>query len=64
MTAPDRAADLATLTEALAGDGYGWLAARLSTPAPLKCPRCGTLTHPAAGLIVPACPKCYPDEAR
>jgi hypothetical protein len=63
-TAAERDADAATLREALAGDGYGWLAARLGAPAPLRCPRCGTLMHPAAGLIVPACPQCYPGEVR
>lgn len=60
---PRQLGDLDLLAAALAGDGYGWLAARLPAPVPLACPRCGGLLLPRIGAIVPACPACYPAEA-
>ncbi|MGW4791789.1 hypothetical protein ACWEPC_05150 [Nonomuraea sp. NPDC004297] len=43
---------------ALAGDGYGWLAAFLPPPRALTCPRCG---HPMRLASIPLlwqCPTC------
>jgi hypothetical protein len=50
---------------ALAGDGYGWLAALLPAPAAPACDRCGTVMRlPAAAPVIWACPSCYPQEAQ
>ena len=49
---------------ALAGDGYGWLAALLPAPQPPACGECGQpMSLPAAAPVLWACPACHPAEA-
>lgn len=58
------AADPATSDAALAGDGYGWLAAALPTPRPPACPACRRpAVLPARAPVVWTCPHCHPMEA-
>jgi hypothetical protein len=55
--------DPAASDAALTGDGLGWLADLLASPAPPVCESCG---HPMSLPAVPvlwACPACHPQEA-
>jgi len=59
------AADPAVSDAALAGDGYGWLAAVLPAPEPPSCPACRRPTVlPSAAPVLWTCPRCHPEEAR
>lgn len=59
------AADPTTSDAALAGDGYGWLAAALPAPSPPTCPTCHRATVlPAGAPVLWTCPHCHPVEAR
>jgi hypothetical protein len=56
--------DPAASDAALAGDGYGWLAALLPGPQPPACEACGQpMSLPAAAPVLWACPACHPQEA-
>lgn len=56
--------DPAASDAALAGDGFGWLAALLPAPASPACEGCGLpMTLPAGAPVLWACPACYPGEA-
>ncbi|MFB4273361.1 hypothetical protein [Nonomuraea sp. GTA35] len=59
------AVDPAANDAALAGDGYGWLAAALPAPSPPTCPACHRPTVlPASAPVLWTCPHCHPVEAR
>ena len=56
--------DPAASDAALAGEGYGWLAAMLPAAQAPACDRCRTLMRlPAAAPVLWACPACHPAEA-
>jgi hypothetical protein len=56
--------DPAASDAALAGDGFGWLAALLPAPAPPACESCGrAMALPAGAPVLWACPACHPGEA-
>ncbi|MFI7145110.1 hypothetical protein ACIBO2_09360 [Nonomuraea sp. NPDC050022] len=62
---PYLAADPAGSDAALAGDGYGWLAAALPAPRPPACPVCHRPTVlPASAPVLWTCPHCHPAETR
>jgi hypothetical protein len=61
---PGETRDPAASDAALAGDGYGWLAALLPAPAAPPCEGCGTAMQlPATAPVLWACPRCHPGEA-
>jgi hypothetical protein len=61
---PGRQHDPAASDAALAGDGYGWLAAMLPAPGAPACAGCGQVMRlPAAAPVLWACPACHPQEA-
>jgi hypothetical protein len=56
--------DPAAYDAALAGDGYGWLAALLPAPQPPPCEGCGLpMALPATAPALWACPACHPQQA-
>ncbi|MGW4640777.1 hypothetical protein ACWEN6_19745 [Sphaerisporangium sp. NPDC004334] len=57
--------DPAASDAALAGDGYGWLAAALPAPTAPPCSACHRpQILPTSAPVLWTCPRCHPLEAR